>query len=147
MIAWHYTTREKYELIRESGILLPAAYGVEPPELPILWFSTHPKFEPTAIKPAMDAEGNVRELTLDELYQYAGGLFRFGCHISRLRFGENSRKAARMKSICWRRLAKDAASLKGNAKDWWGYVGSLPLSEVSVEMMDAEMRWRSVVKS
>lgn len=146
MIAWHYTTGQKYELIKQTGILLPAEAGVEPPEQPILWFSTHPRYEPSALKPieAPTTREGIRLLTLDEMYEMADGLYRFGYPIAELKCGENLRKAAKMPSIWWRRLAKRAANLKADPADWWGHVGSLPLSAVTVEKMDTNKRWVSV---
>ena len=141
MMAWHYTTGQKYELIKQTGILLPADIGVKPPEQPILWFSTHPKYEPSAMKPIKDANGNFIRLTLDELRDIGGGLYRLGYPINQLKCGENLRKAAKMSSIWWRRLAKGGANLKADPADWWGHIGSLPLSEVTVETMDSNKRW------
>lgn len=143
MMAWHYTTGQKYELIKQTGILLPADIGVEPPEQPILWFSTHPRYEPSAMKPLADANGGIiRRLTLDEMREMADGLYRFGYPIGQLKCGENLRKAVKMSSIWWRRLAKKGASnLKAEPADWWGHVGSLSLSEVTVEKMDANKQW------
>ena len=142
MIAWHYTTGQKYELIKKTGILLPADIGVTPPEKPILWFSTHRKYEPSAMKPLGDSRGNIiRMLTLNEMKDMAGGLYRFGSSVTELKCGENLRKAAKMQSIMWRCLIKNGARLKADPADWWGHVGSLYLAEVTVEMMDANMRW------
>ncbi len=59
MISWHYTTGDKYELIKKSGLLLPADIGISPPERPILWFSTHPRYEPTALKPLCGAQSKI----------------------------------------------------------------------------------------
>lgn len=143
MLAWHYTTAQKYKLIKESGLLLPATIGVLPPERPILWFSTHPKYEPTALKPLGDGRGNIiRLLTMEELYAMAGGLVRFGCPVTSLKHGEDLRKTAKMSSIMWRRLQKSGRNQKANPCDWWGHVGSMTLDEVTVQVMDAEMTWR-----
>ena len=143
MIAWHYTTGEKYELIKKCGLLLPADIGVTAPERPILWFSTHQRFEPTALKPLASAQGIIRMLTMEELRDMAGGLVRFGCPVTRLKFGENLRKEAKMQSIIWRGLAKSAARVKASQSDWWGYVGSMALAEVTVEVMNYDKIWRS----
>ena len=143
MIAWHYTTGDKYELIKNSGVLLPADIGVKLPERPILWFSTHPKFEPTAMKPLVNAQGPIRMLTLEELRDMAGGLVRFGCPVTRLKFGENLRKEAKMQSIVWRGLVKRALKVKASQGDWWGHVGSMSLDEVTVEVMNDHKAWVS----
>jgi len=130
MIAWHYTTGQKYELIKKTGILLPADIGVVAPEKPILWFSTHREYEPSALKPLGDSQGNiVRMLTLHEMKDVAGGLYRFGYPIARLKCGKNLRKAAKIQPIMWESFVKSGARLKANPADWWGRVGSLPLQQ------------------
>ena len=143
MIAWHYTTAQKYHLIKQSGLLLPAHIGVVPPELPILWFSTHPQYEPTARKPVGDAYGRIiRLLTVQEMHKFAGGLVRFGISTSALKRGEELRKAAKMSSTVWRQLEKTGKKMKANPTDWLGHVGSIALEEVTVELMDANMVWQ-----
>lgn len=142
MISWHYTTGDKYELIKKSGLLLPSDIGVSEPERPILWFSTHSKFEPTAMKPIRNLDGGfIRMLTLEELREMAGGLVRFGCPVTRLKFGENLRKEAKMKSKIWRGLAKTAAKVNASQSDWWGHVGTMEVAELTVEVMSNRMRW------
>lgn len=143
MIAYHYTTAQKYELIKQSGLLLPADIGVLPPELPILWFSTHPRYEPSALKPLGDEYGNViRMLTVKELHERAGGLVRFGISVSNLKRGEELRKAAKMSSTVWRKLEKSGKKIKANPSDWLGHVGSIDIQEVTIEVMDENMVWR-----
>jgi len=141
MIAWHYTTARKFDLIMKSKVLLPADIGVVAPELPILWFSTHPKFEPSAHKAVTFSDGTSRSATLDEMYEKAGGLARFGCPVNRLKCGENLRKAAKMKSLMWRQLVKRGIQMRANPSDWWGYVGTMPLDGVIVEIMNPDMQW------
>lgn len=141
MISWHYTTGDKYELIKKSGLLLPSDIGVSEPERPILWFSTHPKFEPTALKPLHSARGFIRMLTLEELREIAGGLVRFHCPVSRLKFGEHLRKEAKMKSKIWRGLAKAATKVNASQKDWWGHVGTMEIADLKVEIMSNRMTW------
>ncbi len=146
MIAWHYTTAQKFDLILKSGKLLPADIGVVEPELPILWFSTHPRFEPSALKAISYSDGTRRTATLEEMYEMAGGLARFGCPISRLKCGENLRRAAKMQSLMWRRLAKGGLHMKANPSDWWGRVGTMELDEVTIEVMNTDMQWCRVPK-
>lgn len=143
MIAYHYTTAEKYELIKQSGLLLPADIGVLPPELPILWFSTHPRYEPSALKPLGDEYGNViRMLTVKELHEMGGGLVRFGISTAKLKRGEELRKAAKMSATVWRKLEKSGRKMKANPSDWLGHVGSVHVQEVTIEVMDKNMVWR-----
>lgn len=143
MIAYHYTTAQKFELIKQSGLLLPADIGVFPPELPILWFSTHPRYEPSALKPLGDEYGNiVRMLTLKELHELGGGLVRFGISTADLKRGEELRKAAKMSATVWRKLEKSGKKMKANPVDWLGHVGSMTLKQVTIEAMDKNMVWR-----
>jgi hypothetical protein len=145
MIAYHYTTAQRYHLIKQSGLLLPAHIGVLPPELPILWFSTHPRYEPSAIKPLGDGYGNIiRMLTVKELHELGGGLVRFGISTADLKRGEELRKAAKMSATVWRKLEKSGKKMKANPSDWLGYVGSITLQQVSVEAMDKNMAWHAV---
>lgn len=128
MIAWHYTTGKNFRTIVRTGLLLPATKWVRHPELPIVWFSTHPEYEPSAIKSISGPHGQpTRKLTLIELYQRGGGLVRFGCPVERLKRGEQLRKAANMRSSMWRALVKAAKLDNPNPNDWWGHVGYLEI--------------------
>lgn len=145
MIAYHYTTAQKYHLIKQSGLLLPADIGIRPPELPILWFSTHSKYEPSALKPLGDEYGNVvRMLTVKELHELGGGLVRFGIPTAVLKRGEELRKAAKMSGTVWRKLEKFGKKMKANPFDWLGHVGSMSLEHVSIETMDDNMVWQPI---
>lgn len=145
MIAYHYTTTQKFHLIKERGLLLPAHIGVLPPELPILWFSTHPKYEPTALKPLGDNRGNIiRMLTVKELYELAGGLVRFGISTTALKRGDDLRKTAKMSATVWRQLEKSVKRIKANPIDWFGHVGPMSLERVRIETMDDKMVWRPI---
>lgn len=142
MIAWHYTTGEKYKLIKELGVLMPADIAVVPPELPIVWFSTHRYYDGSARKGIEDAAGRIRPATIPEMYEHGGGLVRLGCPIAKLKHGEVLRKAAKMQSIMWRRLLKTANDMGANSGDWWGYVGgSMPISDLQIEVMNSNLKW------
>ena len=94
------------------------------------------------MKPLVDSNGKIiHRLTVDEMWEMADGLYRFGCPLVHLKCGENLRKAAKMSSIWWRRLVRSGAKMKAHQADWWGHVGSMSLSEVTVEKMDADKRW------
>lgn len=144
MIAWHYTTGEKFELIQQSGMLLPADIGVEPPELPIVWFSLAPYYENSARKGIPDESGQAyRAATVEEMYELGDGLYRFGCPISKLLTGERLRKAAKMSMIQWKRLLKMAQHMKATPGDWWGLPGgNLEITGLRIEKMGPDMKWR-----
>jgi hypothetical protein len=48
MLAWHYTTGQKFEQISASGMLIPGGIGAEPSGTPVLWFSRNQHWEQTA---------------------------------------------------------------------------------------------------
>lgn len=75
---WHYTTGMKIPLILESGAILPIpTNGAPTSELPVIWLSRHPIFEPTAAKGCVDSHtGLFRRLTMQETHEMAGGLYR-----------------------------------------------------------------------
>lgn len=145
MIAYHYTTGQKFELIKESGMLLPADIGMRPNEQPVLWFSSHPRYEPSALKPVADEYGNfIKLLNVKEMHELAGGLFRFGISTDKLKRGEELRKAAKITATVWRQLEKRGKKLKANPIDWFGYVGAMSLDDVSIEAMNEEMLWQPI---
>jgi hypothetical protein len=145
MIAWHYTTGEKFALIAESGHLTPATLGVEPPELPIVWFSINQYFENSAKKAVETEDGSYRSATLSEMHEHADGLYRFGYPIQNLKCGEPLRKAAKMKSIVWRFLAKRAKVMKANSLEWFGHVGeNLSIEGMRIEVMGDDLKWKAL---
>lgn len=48
--AFHYTTGSKLNQIINTGHILPSTAHIEPHEKPVAWFSTCPRWEPTASK-------------------------------------------------------------------------------------------------
>jgi hypothetical protein len=87
---WHYTVGIKMPLIRESGVLLPTDSGIEPDELPVLWFSTNPYFEPTSAKAVLLAseDPEITELTLHWLSMQENAQPAFSCTSSTLPYHE-----------------------------------------------------------
>lgn len=75
---WHYTCGIKIPLILESGYLLPIPTNYAPKdELPVIWLSHHPVFEPTAAKGFMNARtGQVQTLGMQGTHEKCGGLYR-----------------------------------------------------------------------
>jgi hypothetical protein len=142
--AWHYTTGEKFQLIKNERLLRPAYLGVVPPERPVLWFSTNPVFEPTAMKARL-IDGKRQALTLRELYDLAHGVVRFGCPLHKLKHGPDLRKSAKIQGTVWNALASSAKRVGADPTEWWGHVGPMQLDEVVVEVMNADLKWTSSV--
>ena len=143
-LAWHYTTGLHFERICTSGLLMPAIAGVEHPEKPILWFSLNQYWEPTASKGWEFPDGTTRTLTMEETFERAGGLVRFGCPLRLLRAGEALRKEARMKSAVWLGLAAEGKRQGAKVSDWWGTTKPMPIGGLAVEVMNPDWRWEPV---
>ena len=142
-LVWHYTTGEKFKLIVESGLLLTASIGVYPPEKPILWFSSHPYFEPTAIK-NYELNGKIRRLSLPELFKLGRGLCRFGYQKKLLLSGQALRADARMPLKIWKRLEQVALEQGSHSRYWWGITECLPIGNLVIEVMADSMNWERV---
>lgn len=56
MFAYHYTNVGAMAGIMESGFIAPSTFGVPANERPIVWFSTHETWEPTARTPVRKDE-------------------------------------------------------------------------------------------
>ena len=139
-LAWHYTTGEKFVQIIASGELHPATAHIPVGENPILWFSAHPYFEPTARKRVLE-RGGIRLLDIPELYARGRGLFRMGYPRQLLLRGQDLRSAANMKTKVWRALVKEARRQNSSPDDWWGCLESVPFESCTVEVMDKDLRW------
>lgn len=145
---WHYTTGQKLKLILESGVLKPTAIGVRPPELPLLWFSSAPYWEPTACKAILTGPGTIRTLTMRETYAYCEGLVRFGYDSSKLWRGAELLKKSRMRQRDWDGLVREGLRQKANPAQWFGTAQALPLEEmVTIERMNEAFQWESLTQS
>ena len=49
-LLWHYTTGTCFLQIVDDGMIRPATAFIAPGERPIVWFSAHPLWEPTACR-------------------------------------------------------------------------------------------------
>jgi len=72
---YHYTTGDSFLRIIASRAILPAIAYVEPPEIPAVWLSSAPVWEPSATKGVIE-DGVRRQATLAELIGLCGCLVR-----------------------------------------------------------------------
>ncbi|QTD44221.1 hypothetical protein [Ottowia testudinis] len=140
-MAWHYTTGDKFKHIAACGYLMPTAVGIPAGERPLLWFSLHPRFEPTARKGILDADGVQRAATLTEMMTHAGGLVRFGVPPRGLLTGQTLRRAARIKREDWAMLDKTARDAGANSAQWFGSLDPIAISACAVEVMNDSHEW------
>lgn len=61
-----------------DGVIRPATACIPANERPIVWFSTHPHWEPTATKAIRFGDRTIRKATFEEMARLAGGRARIG---------------------------------------------------------------------
>lgn len=145
VLAWHYTTREKFSLIKMAGVILPANAGIAEGERPVVWFSLDQHFEPTACKAITDGLGT-RMLTVEEMHKQCG-LVRFGIQPRRLLAGAELKRKARINNQTWRELVTSANEMGADSGLWFGTLEPLPVSWCVVhEMADGQV-WRPLLEA
>jgi hypothetical protein len=72
---YHYTTGDRFLRIIANRAILPATAHVQPPEIPAVWLSSAPVWEPSATKGVME-HGIRRQATFAELIGMCGCLVR-----------------------------------------------------------------------
>lgn len=143
MKAWHYTTGHKAEQIIASGMLMPASAYIGASEKPVVWFSMHPYFEPTARKALVGREGT-STASLEEMIDHGGGLFRFGTAPRTLLCGEALARKARINSFTWASLKRIGREQGADPSLWFGHIGALPIDGLTFERLDSlDSVWRS----
>lgn len=135
-IAWHYTTGMKFKQIVESGYLDPKKTVTPPNEKPILWFSKHHYFEPTAQKAKRLPTGQIESLGMMGTYALGGGLIRFGYPIAKL---TEYKKLCRQAGVTmFDVVALERVGLSQGAKptDWMGSLKKININDCIVEVFN-----------
>ena len=134
LMAWHYTTADRFHGIQSKGRILAATAGIPATERPVTWFSVHPRFEPTATKGLIDAiTGQHRTATMAEMVELGGGLVRLGLPARELLTGQALRRQARISNSAWAGLCFAAAQCGAQPTQWFGAVGPVELERCTVE--------------
>ena len=143
VLAWHYTTGEKFKAIVASGYLMPTGILVKPPERPVLWFSLNQRFEPTARKGAIEG-GALRTLSIEETRQHCGGLVRFGLSPRKLLTGDKLRTRAHIARPLWAGLCRVGIQQKADPALWLGCLDAVPVERLAVDVMNEAGEWERV---
>lgn len=146
VLVWHYTTGSRAEKILFCGFIQGATANVPKNENPVVWFSMHQKFEPTALK-AKRVDGLLVSMTLREMIEHGQGLIRFGIIPRTLLNGENLRKRACITSDEWLRLKKVGIIRRADPNDWYGSTESIDVSLCVFEVMNAFDKWERIEPS
>ena len=142
MLAWHYTTGQKFQHITSSGMLIPGGIGVEPTGTPVLWFSRNQHWEQTAGDECHEAGQPPRRLTMRETYTASGGLVRYGCDPKRLYVGEMLRRKAGLPHELWAALHAAGKLQQAYPAAWCGSVESIPVDDLVVHVMSESFKWQ-----
>lgn len=145
LMVWHYTTGEKHELIMKDGLLKRTDIGIDEGELPILWFSSHQHFEPSAQKACLGPNGYAR-MSIEMMQEYGGGLYRYGVPVEhpKLFAWLKLRPAAKMSASVARRLEKRAIAWKAKPMNWFGFLEDMPIGALAIERMTENQTWKPI---
>jgi len=145
-IVWHYTTGENFIKIVEDGFLKPTSIGIKGKEKPILWFSSHPYFEPTACK-AKIINGSIQRLTMKETFIAGGGLVRLGMPLSSLTRWPQLHRDALMPRKIARILERSGKEQGAKPSQWYGLIDiPLDIGEcVSIQAINGDVQWVEVL--
>lgn len=142
---FHYTAGPKLQAILEAGELRPSNAGA-PNERPLLWFSSNPRWEPTATKMVATQRG-VRHLSMAEQRTLFGCVrFELGAPLVPLLlpWAEACRAAGTSRDDR-RALERSGKRLGGNPDQWFAYPEPIPLADcMAVERMDDAGQWVSL---
>lgn len=121
---WHYTTeQQRLPGILLDGVIQAAVIGLSGHEKPVTWFSSNPRYEPTAIKVLLMPDGSMRQLTLNEQIERAGAA-RIAINRADAMPWARLIAAAKISPTQQRRLFRAARG--ANPGDWYGVIGSVP---------------------
>lgn len=136
---YHYTTGDRLLRIIASRAILPATAHVAPPEIPAVWLSSAPVWEPSATKGVIE-DGIRRQASLAELIGLCGCLVRIEIDPAAVQLLEpdSIREALRIPAVVHDRLLAAGLEMGADPANWRAVAGSIPLAafrriEFSVE--------------
>jgi hypothetical protein len=147
-LLWHYTIGQNYRLILAHKAIKPSAAYTGTKDWPVVWFSRNQVWESSATKGLEKPDGTWQLLTLDELREVGGGLYRIG--VAREAAPHNWDDFVRTSGIAAQIAAdlKRAAKEKGAShKDWFASFDPVDsLQWLAVEVWENH-QWISVENS
>jgi hypothetical protein len=126
---YHYTTGDRFLRIIASRAILPATAHVNPPEIPAVWLSSAPVWEPSATKGVIE-DGVRRQANLAELIRLCGCLVRIEIDSDALRWlgPSDFADALRIPPGIRQRLLAAGFEMGANPTDWSAVAGPVPLT-------------------
>ncbi|PCF95274.1 hypothetical protein [Vreelandella nigrificans] len=137
----HYSALTRLPQMLNSGHLLPIMNGYV--EAPLVWFSAHPFWEPTATKPYRtdNALVNLKFWEYRDLF----GCIRFALPAddSRLMTWREVCQQVGLSRVDRRKLEAAARKRGGDPKQWFAVPAAIPLADMSLEILSIN-EWRTV---
>jgi hypothetical protein len=131
---YHYAPWRRLTAIVESGELRPGNAGGGANEPPLLWFSTHPYWEPTATK-AWRVGGRVRRMTFEEHRREVGCVrFELVKPLQLLEWNDACRFAGIGREER-RNLQRIGQKLGANPAHWFASPLAVPLADVRLQIL------------
>ena len=126
---YHYTTGDRFLRIIANRAILPATAHVTPPEIPAVWLSTAPVWEPSATKGVIE-DGVRRQASLAELIALCGCLVRIEIDPTGVRLlGPSAfREALCIPPDVYDRLIAAGLEMGADPADWRAVAGPVPLT-------------------
>ena len=140
---WHYTTGRKLKQISADGEIRPATARVPEGERPVVWFSYHPEWEPTASKIFRAGDGSMRAATIEEMEWLARGLARIGISPDTAPYKwYQLKRLSGMKGGDAKLLERAAAEIRSRTDDWRGTFAPVPRSKwLTIEINRIRGTW------
>jgi len=128
---YHYTTGDRFQSIANAGEIIPATYGVLPPEKPAVWLSTAEEWEHTATKGIM-RDGEQHQASLAEMAELCGCLVRLEIDPSKVKLimPLNLRKSLKIDRQLFEGLIASAEDQGADPMEWRAVIGSIPVSAI-----------------
>jgi hypothetical protein len=126
--------------IVDAGHLAPCNAGA-PGELPMLWFSSHPFWEPTATKMVMNDRGTFFQLTFRQQVEDIGCIrFALAADDPRLMDWKRACAVAGTPREQRRAMARVGRKKQADPAQWFGCSVPIPLSDLTLEVFIG--KWR-----
>jgi hypothetical protein len=111
-------------------------------ELPLLWFSAHQIWEPTATKVVVNSRREIRQLSFSEQRELHGCV-RFGLdrHDPRLMDWETACRFAGTSSLMRRALEKVGKKLGAAPEQWFAISANLSIAGLPFQVLSPELEW------
>lgn len=132
----HYTTEHHHlPLILTSGSLRPNNAGAEH-EPPLVWFSKAQRWEGTATKMVMGADGPRLLTFAEQLAEFGCARFSLSADDARLMSWVDACKYAGITSTTRRKLESVGRKRGASPINWFAIAGAVPLAEVRLQRFD-----------